>query len=57
MHCRFLSLDEEVDIWVKVILGLRNHERGDMSKVLMEKGYEIDMEKRRLIDFYKSISI
>lgn len=51
----YLSLDTSVDIWAKEILNLRNNKRGDMSKVLLEKGYEINEEKRRLADFYRSI--
>lgn len=49
---KFVSLKEPLNVWVEVIKGVKIMDRGDMKKVITDKGYEISKVAKWLENFY-----
>ena len=51
-QCSFLSLDEDVDIWVNELKKYNNTDRLDGSKIVKEKGYDVQDVADKMQKFY-----
>ena len=51
-QCSFLSLDEDVDIWVNELKKYNNTDRLDGSKIVKEKGYDVQDVADKMQRFY-----
>lgn len=54
-NARFLNLKDGAAKWAGEILKAKKYFRKDMSEKIIEAGYSIDSEARRLQDYYSSI--
>ncbi|MBP3474711.1 MAG: glycosyltransferase [Lachnospiraceae bacterium] len=46
------SLNQEPEIWADYLLGIKNYERSDKAEELIEAGYDIRYESKKLKNFY-----
>lgn len=51
-ECAFLPLDTSPEIWAKTILSFKNTERLNQYNIMTDRGYNIKLEARKLVDFY-----
>lgn len=50
---KFISLNKSPEYWAKEIIKCKNIERKDMSKEIIEAGYDINTEIKKIETFYK----
>lgn len=51
-QCSFLSLDEEIDVWLNEIKNYHNEKRSDASIIVREKGYDVQDIADKMQAFY-----
>ena len=51
-QCSFLSLDEEIDVWLNEIKNYHNEKRSDASIIVREEGYDVQDIADKMQAFY-----
>lgn len=51
----FLTLEEDIDSWAKEILSFKGYSRTDTKKELTNRGYNIEVESKRICSYYCSL--